>query len=121
MIGAIVRCPRANGERAEAGVDCSAHAIERGGIGRGDELQVAQHHVGVELEGDLRGVGGAIELAGRLRGRHLVGEQHEPALAEGHGAVPHGARVGVQLADRGEKKQPPGKTPSSTWSRNRST
>ena len=98
---------RLNGERAEAGVDGSAHAIESCGVGGGDELHVAENHVGVELEGDLRRVGAGIELAGCLRGRDLLGEQREPALAEGHGAVADGARVGVELAHRGDEEAAP--------------
>ena len=54
------------------------------------------------------GVGGGIELAGRLRGRHLLGEQREPALAERHGAVADGARTGVELAHRGDEEAPAG-------------
>ena len=45
-----------------------------------------------------------IELAGRLRGRHLLGEQREPTLAERHGAVADGARTGVELAHRGDEE-----------------
>jgi len=55
-------------------------------------------------ERDLRRIGGRIELAGRLRGRHLVGEQREPTLAVRHGVIANGARTGVELAHRGDEE-----------------
>src|SRR2546423_1292330 len=93
-------------ERGQPVVDGAAHAIEGCGIGAGDELHVPEDHERVELEGNLRRVGAGIELVGCLPGRHLLGEQPEPALAEGHGAVPDGAWMGVELANRGNEETP---------------
>src|SRR4051812_43668664 len=97
-VKAVPSSPENRRERAQTGVDGAAHAIEGCTVGAGDELHVAEHHEGVELEGDLRRVGGGIELAGCLPGRDLLGEQPEPVLAERHGAVANGSRMGVELA-----------------------
>ena len=75
----------------------------------------------MELERDLRRIGGGIELAGRLRGRHLA---RRAASSQRWLNAMAPSRTGpgwVSSSPTAEmKKQPPGKTPSSTWSRNRS-
>src|SRR4051812_49261724 len=92
------------GERRQAGVDGTANGVEDRATAARGELDVAEDHEGMELEGDLRRVGLGRELAGRLPVRHLLGEQSQPALAEGHGTVADRAWMGVELADGGDEE-----------------
>ena len=72
----------------------------------------------MELERDLRRVGGGIELAGRLRRRHLGGEPPSQRWLKASAASRTGPGWVSSSLTAETKKHPPGKTPSSTWSRN---